>query len=365
MKAARGVGLALAFMLLVLDAVASAPAADQYRVGVYYFPGWKFAPPFASGPPWDAIRRYGGRKPLLGWYDDSRVDVATRHLEWMHEYGINFVIYDWYWTNEGGPALTHAIDAYRQSPARSLVSFSILWANHTETPSSQAQFDAIVDYWIDRYFSQRSYYLVDGKPVVFIFSPADLERKAASFGSSVPALFARARNRAMKAGLPGIYFVGVTQAVAEPVLNELPASGYDAISAYNYHMGLSGNYSADMPQSHSYSELSRGYQQSWAWILGHSPLPYFVPVTSGWDKRPWGGSPDPVHDRSYSTPREFSDHLEQAKQVLDTYPDKTFRTVVICCWNEFGEGSFIEPTEKWGFEYLDQVKEVFVGTGAR
>ena len=32
---------------------------------------------------------------------------------------------------------------------------------------------------------------------------------------------------------------------------------------------------------------------------------------------------------------------------------------VICCWNEFGEGSYIEPTKKDGFSYLEKVKKVF------
>jgi hypothetical protein len=89
-----------------------------------------------------------------------------------------------------------------------------------------------------------------------------------------------------------------------------------------------------------------------------------VPVTSGWDKRPWGGSPDKMHDQSYSTPREFKEHLESARSVLNRFPGETLRTVVICCWNEFGEGSYIEPTEKWGFQYLQQVKNVF-GTRAQ
>ncbi|SAL32762.1 lipopolysaccharide biosynthesis protein-like protein [Caballeronia udeis] len=358
-ESARAYVLAWMATLLVISAFAGEAPTKAYSVGVYYFPGWKFAPPFAKSPPWDAIRQYGGRKPLLGFYDDSRIDIATQHIRWMHDYGIDFVVYDWYWINDGGAVLTQAIDAYLASPARSAVKFSILWANHTDTPSSLAQFDAIVDYWIRHYFLQESYYRIDGLPVVFIFAPEDLDRKASSFGMNVAQLFERARKEAAAAGIPGIYFVATSQAVAEPVEHGLPAAGYSAISAYNYHMGLSGNYSPDMPQSHSYSELSNGYRQSWTWILTHSRLPYFVPVTSGWDKRPWGGSPDKLHDLSFSVPHEFEEHLKQARSILDQYPDKTHRTVVICCWNEFGEGSFIEPTEKWRFDYLQQVKDVF------
>ncbi|WP_394989065.1 hypothetical protein [Cellvibrio sp.] len=31
----------------------------------------------------------------------------------------------------------------------------------------------------------------------------------------------------------------------------------------------------------------------------------------------------------------------------------------ICCWNEFGEGFYIEPTKKDRFSYLDKVKKLF------
>ncbi|CAN0626964.1 Lipopolysaccharide biosynthesis protein-like protein [Burkholderia multivorans] len=330
-----------------------------YVVGVYYFPGWKLAPPFAKAPPWDAIRKYGDRQPLLGWYEEGSVDVATKQLAWMRKYGIDLVIYDWYWTDKDGPALTQAIDAYLQSPRRHDVGFSILWANHTGTPSSLQQFDAIVDYWISTYFKRDSYYRIDGRPVVFIFSPDELEQKAKALGVDVPYLFARAREKATNAGLRGIYFVGATQATNDLVRKRLPAASYDAISAYNYHLGLQGRYSKDMPLSHSYRELMNGYQESWEWILKNSPLPYFVPVTSGWDKRPWGGSPDKLHDNSYSTADEFGEHLADAKAWLDRYPEKTRRTVVICCWNEYGEGSYIEPTVEKQFDYLERIKNTF------
>ncbi|SAL38243.1 glycoside hydrolase family 99-like domain-containing protein [Caballeronia concitans] len=356
MKCAFCWAVALFSALLLSTACADDNVVKRDNVGVYYYPGWKHSPPLVNDHPWDAIRKYGGREPLLGWYDEGSVDVATRQLQWMHDYGIDFVIYDWYWVNEGGAALTQAIDAYLKSPARSSVKFSILWANHTDTPSSVEQFDAIVDYWIAHYFGQASYYRVNGMPVVFIFAPYDLQGKASSFGTDVSQLFERAREKAVQAGLPGIYFVATSQAVAGPVEQDLPDMGYAAISAYNYHFGLDGSWSRNTPLSHSYAELAGGYRKSWMWILAHSKLPYFVPVTSGWDKRPWGGSPDRLHDMSYGTPGEFGEHLRQAQAVLDQYPEKTLRTVVICCWNEFGEGSYIEPTRKWGFDYLKQIR---------
>ncbi len=46
---------------------------------------------------------------------------------------------------------------------------------------------------------------------------------------------------------------------------------------------------------------------------------------------------------------------------MDAHPDLTHRTGVICCWNEFGEGSIIEPTRQGGFARLEQIRAVFAG----
>ncbi|WP_373398099.1 hypothetical protein V8V91_27155 [Algoriphagus halophilus] len=32
---------------------------------------------------------------------------------------------------------------------------------------------------------------------------------------------------------------------------------------------------------------------------------------------------------------------------------------MICCWNEYLEGNYIEPTEGHGFDYLESIQEVF------
>jgi len=88
-------------------------------------------------------------------------------------------------------------------------------------------------------------------------------------------------------------------------------------------------------------------------------VPYIIPMTSGWDKGPWGGSTDKEHDKSISTPDTFEKHLRAAKARMDSYPSQSMKTGIICCWNEFGEGSYIEPTKKYGTQYLERVKKVF------
>lgn len=334
--------------------------AQSYDIGVFYFPGWKDDAEPTRARPWSPIKKFPEREPYLGWYDEGSDSVTTSHLMWMKDYGVNFIVYDWYWTAKNTTRLNQAIDSYRSVKDRFGVGYTIMWANHSDVPQSLDQFDAMVKYWIHNYFRDPEFKRLNGKPMVVIFSPIRLESNAKSFGQTAKGLLKRADDMALAAGLPGISFVGAVDAV-KPELAALVNQGYVAATAYNYHHGFSGIREA-RSSSRNYTELTNGYSESWRWILNNSSLPYFVPVSSGWDKRPWQpqGVVDP-HDGSESSPASFRLHLQAAKVAMDEFPDLTRRTAIICCWNEFGEGSFIEPTKRYGFEYLESIRSVFLG----
>lgn len=343
---------------LILLALVSYPISlyADISVGVYYFPGWLKSAPLKPNDPWLKIKKYPEKKPLNGWYKDGDPHTTEQQTTWMHKAGIDFIIYDWYWLENHGVTLNQTIDSFIASKSKKGIEFSILWANHFNSPRSMRTFDMVVEYWIANYFSSSDYKTIDGKPVVFIFSPQELDRQARIFGSSSRELIDRAREKAVSSGLNGIYFVGVSQALSNNLFN-ITKDGYDALTAYNYHYGVSGEHNKSTKPSTSYQELTDGYEQSWQWIIDNTKIPYFVPVTSGWDKRPWGGSKDLSHDNSTSTPEQFGHHVSAAKKFIEMHHKKTLGHMVICCWNEYGEGSYIEPTKKFGTDYIRALKQ--------
>lgn len=352
-------GLCL-FLAVCGFAVAPAQAAEPYQVGVYYYPGWS---PFTKGAhepdPWKAIKRFPEREPALGWYDDRKQATIDKQIAWMAEYGIAFAIFDWYWEN-AKPAPQHSVEAYLRSPARSKVKYALLWANHGKEPRTLAEWDALSDFWIARHLKNPEYLKIDGKPALFIFSPDVLRDQAQVIGWPVGRLLDRARDKARAAGLTGIYFVMGTPANEYWAKAFVRQAGVDALTAYNYHGGVDSDGGKARPVSTSYDELDQGYRSQWKWLLENTQLPYFVPVTSGWDRRAWGGSQPPEHDKSVSTPDSFETHLRAARAAVDAHPAKTRRIVTLCCWNEFGEGSYVEPTKRYGTQYLERVRKVFV-----
>lgn len=327
-------------------ALLQVPAQAQYQVGVYYFPGWRDGQKGAPAKePWQRLKAFKEREPMLGWYDDGAVEVMNRQLGWMHDYGLSYVAFDWYWGG-GKPFLEDSLRAYFAAPNRSQVPFALMWANHDQAPTSEEDFEAMVRYWIDNYFRRAETFKVDGRPVVFILDHQNLNDRARRFGMDAKGLIAKAQDMVRAAGLPQIFFVGST-------FNSPKAStfGYDATSTYNYH-GI------ERP-SRSYAELTADYRKVWEFQAGRHGVPYIVPMTQGWDRRPWGGSKDPGHDLSGGDLDTFEAHLRAARDFMDSHVAQTRRMGVICCWNEYGEGSYIEPTKAHGFGYLEKVKSVF------
>ncbi len=318
-----------------------------FEVGVYYFPGWKTA------GQWEPIRRFPERKPVLGWYREGEAEIADWQIKWAVEHGITFFAYDWYWS-QGARQLEHALhDGYFQARYRHLLKFCLLWANHNPPrTSSPEDCLAVTRYWIENYFHRTEHLTFDGKPVMIIFST---DRLRADLGSNgVKRAFEAMREACRRAGLKGLYLIAC---VSEAGGSRLAAEeGYDAVTAYNWpHLGMAGE-GLFAP----YETLVPAYRRNWEHLLAESPIPLTpLPVCGGWDSRPWHGENNLV--RFGRAPDQFKRHLLDAKQVLELRQKQTAtpQAILIEAWNEWGEGSYIEPHNEFGFGYLEAIREVF------
>ena len=55
-----------------------------------------------------------------------------------------------------------------------------------------------------------------------------------------------------------------------------------------------------------------------------------------------------------NTPEAFAEALKETRKRLATRPYQIFN---INCWNEWTEGSYLEPDEKNGMKYLEAVRD--------
>lgn len=292
---------------------------------------------------------------MLGYYAEEDVAVAEKHIDWASQYGITFFAYDWYWDGKA-TYLNHAIENFLKAPNNTKLKFSLLWANHSDVPRSLQEFDDMVAYWLKHYLIQPQFYKIDGKPVIFVFSNGQLESDANKFGWSSNALLKRANDLAKSAGLPGIFFVATVNArPSDTVERGLSAQGYSAYTGWNYVA------SKDSTRVTDYQSMVGTYLEFYEAAKGtKGALPYIVPASPGWDSRPWGGVG--ALTRTNPTPEKFGQMLQGAKQLLDSKNPGVLNILMIEAWNEFGEGAYIEPTKKWGFEYLQIINSTFLKT---
>ncbi len=323
--------------------------------------------------------------PLWGYVDESDPKVMAKKIAAAADHGIGASIFDWYYYDDG-PFLNNCLDrGYLKAPNNQRVKFGLMWANHDWTDIQPARrvgkhpllfpgkvtpesFDRICDHVIRDYFLQPSYWRIDGRPY---FSFYDLSKLLSNFGSveATRAALDKFRAKARAAGLPGLHLNAVVwgrtilpgeQKVADPekLVHDL---GFDSVTSYVWI-----HHAALPKQQTDYDEMRDRYFEYWTKAEAMFGVPYFPNVTMGWDSSPRACQEDEFGNFGYpftntiggNTPERFRKALEMTKQRLLARKNGP-RILNINCWNEWTEGSYLEPDTVNGLKYLEAVRDVF------
>lgn len=390
--------------LLVCMAVTVAEAqsksdGDKPQVAVYYFPNYH--PGDArntklKGAGWSewvlvkaAKPRFPGHEqpkiPLWGYTDESDPKVMAKKIDAAADNGVDAFIFDWYYYDDG-PFLNNCLDrGYLRAANRKRLKFALMWANHDWTDIhpyrkgtpynvlypgkvTPENFSKICDHIIKDYFHQPSYWKVNGKPY---FSFYDLSKLVENFGSvdATRAALDRFREKAKESGLRGIHLNAVGW--GQPILpgEKTPLNmaeliqrlGFDSVTSYVWihHVPLN-------EQQTEYNKVRDEYNRYWDSAATLYGLPYFPNVSMGWDSSPRANQDDPFGNTGYpftntisgNTPERFKKALEIARQRLIQQKSDP-RILTINSWNEWTEGSYIEPDTVHGMRYLEAIRDVF------
>jgi hypothetical protein len=325
--------------------------------------------------------------PLWGYEDESDPKVMAKKIAAAADHGIDAFIFDWYYY-EDGPFLNRPIDiGFLQSTNVHRLKFALMWANHDwleihpyKRGSSQQVlfpgkvtprgFEKMGDHVIRDYFRHPSYWRIDRRPY---FSFYDLGKLLESFGSVEATRDAldQFRAKASAAGLPGLHLNAVVW--GQPILpgEKKPVDaaklvrdlGFDSVTSYVWvhHVGLP-------QQVTDYNFVRDEYFRYWDTAEKTFGVPYFPNVTMGWDSSPRAAQEDEFGNYGYpftntiggNTPENFRAALEKTQQRLLSQPTGP-RIVNINCWNEWTEGSYLEPDTVNGMKYLEAVRDVLGG----
>lgn len=196
-----------------------------------------------------------------------------------------------------------------------------------------------------------SYLRIAGKPVVMILAGYSFVKTLGVEGAREA--FRRFEQRCQEAGLQGLYLVFCEGEIqCEQDLQKCQAAGVQTFCLYNYPYAGTGITGPGQHAEAPYTDLieqGEALWKHWSRLTGGHFWPTVMP---GWDRRSWTKNADLI--RTGSTPELFGEALRRAKAF--TSPSMV---VMIEAWNEWGEGSVLEPSVEDGFAYLDQVRAVF------
>lgn len=323
------------------------PLKSDYEIGALYFPGW------SKIEAWSHIWPVAPeRKPVLGWYDEANPEVVDWQIKWAVENGLSYLLVDWYW-NKGDQHHDHWVKAFQQAHYKSYLKWAVMWANHNpEGSHSEADQREVTRFWIEHYFNTQEYYRIDGKPVVMIWSPQNMNRDVGADGCK--RLLEISRQMAREAGYKGIYFIAMKWPEVSydaKVVQGLKDMGFDMTSIYHY-MGHAGK--AENPRRYSFTHVADSNCALWQGLFETGILPFLPNLSTGWDDRPWHGDKGTeVYGR---TVEDFRRICKDAKR----FADKTgVKRLTLAPLNEWGEGSYAEPCAEFGFGMYEAVRETF------
>ena len=369
---------------------------EDYTVAAYYWPSIHDEPRsretfWGEGiGEWQMIKKteprfkghYQPRQPLWGYEMGDDPEAMEKKIAAAADHGVDAFIFDWYWY-DGKPFLEETLNnGFLKAENNDRLKFYLMWANHDAMGMWNHQrydldsviwkgtvdwknFRIVVDRVISKYFNHPSYLKIDGRPV---FSIYHLENLIESFGGveETEEALEYFREQVKEAGFTGLHLQLIGRARNdEPFLlggkygkkyniSELINSfGANSVTSYQWvHFGLHEDYI-------KWGEKAYSLMEKWDETL---EIPFFPHVSIGWDntpRYPQKGEESVVH--IHNNPESFGAYLQRAKDYVDAHADEP-NLITINAWNEWVEGSYLEPDMRWGYGYLEAVEKIMKGT---
>lgn len=387
--------------MVLIMACQPAKKEKDYTVAAYYFPNYH--PGDARNnkvhgegwSEWEVVKaarpRFQGqqqpRVPLWGYTDESDPVQMAQKITAAADHGVDAFIFDWYYYDDG-PFLERGLEkGFMQAANNNRMKFGLMWANHDWTDIhpytagqpqrllypgkiSPATWDTMTDYIISKYFKHPAYWMVQGAPY---FSIYDLSKLLAIFGSAEATAegLRRFREKTKAAGFPDLHLNAVVwghtilpgeQTVADParLIDQL---GFNSVTSYVWihHVSL------DQFPYTAYDTVQKRYFQYAAEAASKFKVPYYPNVTVGWDSSPRTNQDKPFDIKagypytpviSGNTPAAFEGALLQAREFLAKHP-ASGNIVTVNSWNEWTEGSYLEPDTATKTGYLEAIGRIF------
>lgn len=304
-------------------------------VGAHYYVWW--------GADWHWDEGYPGT-PVLGEYSARDPSVVEKHVEWATEHGINWFSVSW-WGRDSWSDVTLR-DHFPEARRSDEIAISILYEPHAtldvsrgwrvdfDDPDNRTQFADDIEYLAETYFDRDNYLHIDGRPVVYTYL-------AQGFMGDVAGAFEEAAEAAdVRPYLIGDFEVGKWDPVHRDLIGQ-----FDAVSDYVPFY----DDRADVEDRYPGAVLDAARQ--WMLALDDTDVDFVPGVGPGFDKSHHSDGGDlAVLDPD---PEAFAEYCRGTLRQFD--PE--VNAALVTSFNEWYEGTVLEPAEEWETRYLEIVRD--------
>jgi hypothetical protein len=308
------------------------------------------------------------RVPLQWYYNDENPETMKKQIALASGYWVSAFIFDRYW-KKGKLELDAPIHNFISNPwpmkfavmrawktaKKDLPSYP--WIVSPEEQSRRVETDvqdfcAMLEYCQIHYFSQDFYLTIDDRPYFVLYNVEWFINKL--WREYFIEMMEAARSLFTQNWRTQPYISWV-------IISDIDASGLglDAITGYNYLP----DFTPQQEMIQEYETLISQKQKKREQLQIHSQLPYIPSIATGWDASPRWSRVEKFEQSLWypwiplvvgNTPALFGKFLQEG---IDFAKKHTSKIVSICAWNEWSEGSYLEPDERYGYGYLEEIKK--------
>jgi hypothetical protein len=344
------IGFALITLMAPLFALPTVPQRKDV-VGAYYYP-WYF-----PGKWKDLATQL---TPNLGLYQSDSMPIVVQHIDTAAYYGIDVFFMSWW--KKTDITDTYLRSGFMKAPNNNKMKFAMVIEPLGDLDTLDGKRDGVVDFdfpavqkgWLDifQYFkdtfwSHPSYYRIGGRPVVLVY----VTRTFLHFGPQYL--------DSLKAKVGDVYIMADEAFIGQQADPETARNGWRNRQSV-FHSYVSYNsYEASLIQPGDSAityqrRVAMPYYQAWAAkTVFHPPImPYYQ------DFRP-GHPPLPGSEA------QFRDIIKDVRALPLSEPagDSLNRIYMVTSWNEWFEGTSLEPSVERGNRYCKVLREAFVEQG--
>ena len=329
----------------------------------------------------------------LGFYDLRLPQVREAQAELAKEAGIEGFCYWHYWFGNGKETLTMPLDEVVRL-GKPDFPFCVCWANHDWTTKTwekgkslsknsiifKQEYLGQEDYTKFFYrllpaFKDKRYIKVDGKLLFLIYNAETFE--------NIQEFFSVWHELANKEGLNDFYFVAYavtvphiraidtfkvareTDNIVNNQLDKILSLGFSGVTVSNikyaeikaHHIiykiiygGTKRVFPELLVQKYDYKKIIKNFYPDFCRREDVYPQ-----IIAGWDRSPRSGRKAVIY--CHDTPENFGEGVKKALSCVENR-EPEHRLIFLNSWNEWGEGSYMEPDLRYGKGKLETLKQI-------